>query len=98
MRNLNNLGRVRDALTISTNLIEMPRIPRSAKVSDQPDQQLKEDRGAWEHGTNRLRDTLLMWERWDLALRLAAKKNSRLLLLHAFQARVTGLFFAFFPS
>ena len=71
VRNLNNLGRVRDALTISTNLIEMPRIPRSAKVSDLPDQQLKEDRGAWEHGTNRLRDTLLMWERWELALQLA---------------------------
>ena len=49
----------------------MPRIPRSAKVSDLPDQQLKEDRGAWEHGTNRLRDTLLMWERWELALQLA---------------------------
>lgn len=68
VRNLNNLGRVHDALTISTNLIEMPRIPRSAKVADQPDQKLKEDRSAWEHGINRLRDTLLMWERWDLAL------------------------------
>lgn len=71
VRNLNNLGRVHDALTISMNLIAMPRIPRSAKVSDQPDQKLNEDKSAWEHGTNRLRDTLLMWERWDLALELA---------------------------
>ena len=70
VRNLNNLGRVRDALTISTNLIEMPRIPRSAKVADQPDQQWDDQKGAMEHGRNRLRDTLLMWERWDLALQL----------------------------
>ncbi len=71
VRNLNNLGRVRDAVTISTNLIEMPRIPRSAKVEDKPNQQYSDERGAWDHGTNRLRDTLLMWERWDLALQLA---------------------------
>lgn len=70
VRNFNNLGRVREALTISTNLIEMPRIPRSAKVSDQPDQKLDGHKAAWEHGNNRLRDTLLMWERWDLALAL----------------------------
>ena len=70
VRNLNNLGRVRDALTISTNLIEMPRIPRSAKVTGQPDQKLDGHKAAWEHGRNRLRDTLLMWERWDLALQL----------------------------
>ena len=71
VRNLNNLGRVRDALTISTNLIEMPQIPRSAKVEDKPNQQYSDERGAWDHGTNRLRDTLLMWERWELALQLA---------------------------
>ena len=70
VRNLNNLGRVQDALTISTNLIEMPRIPRSSKVTDHPDQKY-EEKGAWEHGRNRLRDTLLAWERWDLALELA---------------------------
>ena len=71
IRNLNNLGRVHDALTISTNLISMPRIPRSAKVQPQPDQKLAEQKGGWHHGTNRLRDTLLMWERWDLAMQLA---------------------------
>jgi peroxiredoxin len=71
VRNLNNLGRVRDALTISTNLIEMPRIPRSAKVTDQPDQKFEETKGAWDLGNSRLRDTLLTWERWDLALKLA---------------------------
>lgn len=71
VRNLNNLGRVRDALTISTNLIEMPRIPRSSKVGAQPDQQLSTDRSAWDQGRSRLRDTLLAWERWDLARQLA---------------------------
>lgn len=71
VRNLNNLGRVSDALTISTNLIEMPRIPRSSKVADQPDQQLGTDRSAWDQGRSRLRDTLLAWERWDLARQLA---------------------------
>ncbi|RYD28934.1 MAG: alkyl hydroperoxide reductase, partial [Verrucomicrobiaceae bacterium] len=64
VRNLNNLGRVRDALTISTNMIEMPRIPRSAKVGDQPDQQLGNSRTAWDQGRSRLRDTLLAWELW----------------------------------
>ncbi|RYD35109.1 MAG: redoxin domain-containing protein, partial [Verrucomicrobiaceae bacterium] len=70
VRNLNNLGRVRDALTISTNMIEMPRIPRSAKVADQPDQQLGNSRTAWDQGRSRLRDTLLAWELWDMALQL----------------------------
>lgn len=73
VRNLNNLGRVRDALTISSNLIEMPRIPRSSKVTDKPDQQLGSDRSAWDQGRSRLRDTLLAWELWDLALQLADK-------------------------
>ena len=67
VRNLNNLGRVRDALTISTNLISLPRIPRSAKVGGVPDQKLANETSAWDHGTNRLRDTVLTWERWDLA-------------------------------
>ena len=68
IRNLNNLGRVDEALRIATNLISMPRIPRSAKVTAQPAQKLDEAKGAWEDGTSRLRDTLLMWERWDLAM------------------------------
>ncbi|MES2707958.1 MAG: redoxin domain-containing protein [Verrucomicrobiota bacterium] len=72
VRNLNNLGRVRDALTISSNLIEMPRIPRSSKVTDKPDQKLGSDRSAWDQGRSRLRDTLLSWELWDLALKLGA--------------------------
>ncbi len=66
VRNLNNLGRVRDALTISTNLISLPRIPRSSRISEKPDQKLPHEKTAWEHGTSRLRDTLLTWERWDL--------------------------------
>ena len=70
VRNLNNLGRVQDALTISTNLIELPRIPRSAKVGKTPDQQYKPV-GAEEHGRSRLRDTMLAWEQWDLAVQLA---------------------------
>jgi peroxiredoxin len=103
VRNFNNLGRVQDAITVAANLIGMPRIPRSPKVADQPDQKLKEDRSAWEHGLNRLRDTLLMWERWDLALAWADTpwlpdagdfadrwKRSQLLALAAFRTGDTA--------
>ncbi len=72
VRNYNNLGRVQDSLTVSMNLIAMPRIPRSESVTDKPDQQFKEEGSAWQYGRNRLIETLLRWELWDTALSLSA--------------------------
>lgn len=71
VRNLNHMGRVHEALTISTNLISMPRIPRSKTVNDQPEQKFAEEGSCWQYGRNRLTETILRWELWDAALRLA---------------------------
>ncbi len=71
VRDLNHVGRVRDALAISTNLISMPRIPRSRSVKDQPDQRFEEEGSCWQYGRNRLMETLTRWELWDTTLSLA---------------------------
>ncbi len=70
-RNLNHLGRATEAVSISTNLIAMPRIPRSKEVKPAPDQRFEEEGSAWQYGRNRLFETILQWELWDTAASLA---------------------------
>lgn len=71
VRNLNYTGQVNTALQVAKNLIAMPRIPRSKHVKDKPDQKWEEGGTAWAHGRQRLDETLLRWELWDEALKLA---------------------------
>lgn len=71
VRNLNHLGRVKQALTVAKNMVEMPRIPWSDKPSDKPQQKFKEDGSTWRLGRNRLMETILRWELWSDALALA---------------------------
>ena len=71
IRNLNHLGRVDDALTVATNLISMPRIARSKEVKPDPDQSFQEGGSCWQFGRDRLLETLLRWELWDVAAGLA---------------------------
>ena len=71
IRNLNHLGRVHDALTVATNLISMPRIARSKKVNPDPDQSYQEGGSCWQFGRDRLFETILQWELWDVAAALA---------------------------
>lgn len=70
IRNLNHMGRVREALTIATNMISMPRIPRSKEVKNDPDQRFDEEGSCWQYGRNRLFETILRWELWDTAISL----------------------------
>ena len=58
---------MRKALTVSKNLIAMPRIPRSKSVKDNPDQKFEESGSCWQYGRNRLTETILRWELWDTA-------------------------------
>ncbi len=71
VRNLNYMGRVQEALTISTNMISMPRIPRSKSVGKDPNQTFDEGGSCWQYGRNRLTETILRWELWDIAISLA---------------------------
>lgn len=71
IRNWNHLGRVKDALIVAKNMIEEPRIPRSTKVKDQPDQKWEEGGTAWALGRQRLLETLLRYEMWDSVVELA---------------------------
>jgi peroxiredoxin len=70
VRNLNFTGQVAQALTVSKNMIAMPRIPRSRHVKDNPDQKWEKGGTTWEHGRQRLNETLLRWELWDEVLKL----------------------------
>ena len=67
IRNLNHVGRARDALVIGTNLIAMPRIARSREVKPDPSQSFQEDGSSWQLGRDRLFDTILRWELWQTA-------------------------------
>jgi len=70
VRNLNYTGQVAQALTVAKNMIAMPRIPRSKHVKDNPDQKWEKGGTTWEHGRQRLHETLLRWELWDEVLKL----------------------------
>ena len=67
VRTLNHLGRVREALAIAANLVAMPRIARSKEVKPDPAQTFDENGSAWQYGRDRLFETILRWELWDVA-------------------------------
>jgi peroxiredoxin len=67
VRTLNHLGRVREALAIAANLVSMPRIARSKEVKPDPTQTFDENGSAWQYGRDRLFETILRWELWDVA-------------------------------
>lgn len=71
IRNWNHLGRVKEALLVSKNMIEEPRIPRSSKVSKDPNQRWDASGTAYTLGRQRLVETLLRWELWDEVIALA---------------------------
>lgn len=71
VRTLNHLGRVREALAIAANLVAMPRIARSKEVKPDPTQTFDENSSAWQYGRDRLFETILRWELWDVAACLA---------------------------
>ncbi len=71
IRNLNHAGRAREGLAIAANMIAMPRIPRSKEVKPLPAQTFDEPGSAWQYGRDRLFETILAWELWDVAACLA---------------------------
>jgi peroxiredoxin len=71
IRNLNHLGRARDAVAVARNMIAMPRIARSKEVKPDPEQSFKEEGSCWQFGRDRLCETILRWELWDVAAALA---------------------------
>lgn len=64
IRDLNHVGRVRDAVGLSRNLIELPRHPKWNKADS--------TRGSAGYGRTRLLETLTRWELWDQLLALEA--------------------------
>jgi peroxiredoxin len=66
VRTYNHQGRLAEALTVALNLMEMPKIPRSSKA----DEAFAEDGTAWHYGFQRLTETLLRWELWEVVAEL----------------------------
>lgn len=62
IRNLNNVGRVHDALELAKNMTELPRHPKYNTFSKY---------GSAKYGRLRLLDTLNRWELWDEVVALA---------------------------
>ncbi|MDA0814849.1 MAG: redoxin domain-containing protein, partial [Verrucomicrobia bacterium] len=65
------LGRVKDAVTLAMNMIELPRIPRSGSVSDKPDQKWSTGGSSYSSGRERLFNTLAEFELWDEVMKLS---------------------------
>lgn len=70
IRNWNHVGRVKEAISVAKNMIEEPRIPRSKKVAENPDQKWDASGSAYALGRQRLLESLLRWELWDQCLKL----------------------------
>jgi peroxiredoxin len=64
------IGRVRDAIALARNLIELPRIPRGKVGGNTTAQDWNKDGSSWAEGRRRLVWLLLTYERWDEAIRL----------------------------
>ncbi len=73
VQTLNYVGRVRDALTLAMNLIELPQHPRynALGLTNNGTPYRAGDGGSANHGRRRLIETLLRYELWDDAVRLA---------------------------
>ena len=56
VRNLNNVGRIRDAVSLSANMIELPRHPKYNTITK---------RGSTMYGRTRLFETLRRYELWN---------------------------------
>ncbi len=63
-------GRVRDAVAMATNMIQLPRIPRGKTGENTANQDWSKDGSSWAEGRRRLLWTLLTFEQWQEALRL----------------------------
>ncbi len=72
IRNWNHVGRAKESLQVAKNMMEEPRIPRSRKVAEDPDQKWDAGGSAYALGRQRLVETLLRWELWDDVLALAS--------------------------
>jgi len=72
VQTLNYLGQASRAVELACNMIEMPRHPRFNTLDLRTNGTPYEVRGGTAmHGRRRLLETLLRWEMWDVALRLA---------------------------
>ena len=60
IRNLNHVGRVRDAIDLAKNMIELPRHPKYNSLR----------RGSSRYGRTRLFETLTRFEKWDTMIEL----------------------------
>ena len=56
IRNLNHVGRIRDAVDLAKNMIELPRHPKYNTLTK---------RGSTNYGRQRLFETLTRYELWD---------------------------------
>lgn len=69
IRNLNHIGRFKDAIDLSKNMIELPRI---AKMKGEGDKAKYDPSGSsWQYGRQRLRDTLFRFESWDTLIAIS---------------------------
>ncbi len=60
IRNLNHVGRIRDAIDLAKNMIELPRHPKYNTLK----------RGSSNYGRTRLLETLTRYEKWDTLIEL----------------------------
>ncbi|MFT5469854.1 MAG: peroxiredoxin [Verrucomicrobiales bacterium] len=59
IRNLNYLGQADRAVELACNMIELPRLPKLNS------EQKYSGGGSWDYGRQRLRDTLMRYEKWE---------------------------------
>ena len=61
VRNLVMLGRAEEAINLARNMIELPRLPKFKKDTEE----YEHAKGSWSYGRLRLRDTLIRFQMWE---------------------------------
>lgn len=68
IRNLNFVGRAKEASDLARNMISLPRLAKFKKDTEE----YSHGGGSWSYGRRRLRDTLMNFEQWESLARLGA--------------------------
>lgn len=80
VRNFNALGQYHRSVELARNLISLPRLPKFKKEGKE---EVYDPSGSsWQHGRQRLRDTLVRFEEWQELIALSGDGKDRSALLH----------------
>lgn len=88
IRNFNYLGQYRRSIALARNMISLPRLAKFKKEDGK--EVYDPDGSSWQHGRQRLRDTLVRFEVWQELTTLSGDGEDKAAILHPDGTSITG--------